>query len=58
MHLAMTHWLGRAPRGVRGVATVPPYDGPHVTLLGALLLQGLDAVMTVDGATDGAGGQA
>ena len=53
MHLAMTRLFGRAPRGERVVDTVPQNSGPNVTMIGALSLQGLDAVMTVDGATDG-----
>jgi len=53
MHLAMTRLFGRAPRGERVVDTVPQNDGANVTMIGALALQGLDAVMTVDGATDG-----
>jgi transposase len=54
IHLAMTRLLGRAPRGARVVAAVPQHYGPNVTRIGALSLQGRDAVMTVDGATDGA----
>ena len=53
MNLAMTRLFGRAPRGERVVDTVPQNYGPNVTMIGALSLQGLDAVMTVDGATDG-----
>ena len=53
INLAMTRLFGRAPRGERVVDTVPRNYGPNVTVRGALSLQGLDAVMTVDGATDG-----
>jgi transposase len=53
IHLAMPRWFGRAPRGERVVDTVPHTYGPTVTRIGALSLQGLEAVMTVDGATDG-----
>ena len=35
------------------VDTVPQNDGANVTMIGALSLQGLDAMMTVDGATHG-----
>jgi transposase len=35
------------------VDSVPQNYGPNVTIIGALSLQGLDAVMTVEGATDG-----
>lgn len=51
--LAMPRLFGRAPRGERGVDTVPQHYGPHVTMLGALSLQGVEAVRTVEGATDG-----
>ena len=53
MNLAMTRLFGRASRGERVVDTVPQNYGPNVTMIGALSLQGLDAVMTVDGAMDG-----
>jgi transposase len=53
INLAMTRLFGRAPRGERVIDTVPQNYGPNVTMIGALSLQGLDAVMTVDGATDG-----
>jgi transposase len=48
----MTRRYGRAPAGERVVGSVPQNYGPNVTLLGALSVQGLQAVMTVDGATD------
>jgi hypothetical protein len=53
VHLAMPRLCGRAPRGERVGETVPQNDGPKVTMMGALSLQGLDAGMTVDGATEG-----
>jgi transposase len=52
VNLALTRLYGRAPAGERVVGSVPQNDGPNVTMLGALGLQGLHAVMTVDGATD------
>jgi transposase len=52
VHLAMTRLYGRAPAGERAVGSVPQHYGPHVTMLGTLSIQGLQAVMTVDGATD------
>jgi transposase len=55
INLAMTRLLGRALRGQRVVDTIPQNYGPNITRLGALSLQGLDAVMTVEGATDGEG---
>lgn len=48
----MTRLYGRAPAGARVVGSAPQHYGPNVTMLGALGLQGLQAVMTVDGATD------
>jgi transposase len=35
------------------VDTVPQNYGPNVTVIGALSLQGLDAVMTIEGMMDG-----
>jgi transposase len=52
VNLAMTRRYGRAPTGERVMGSVPQTDGPHVTMLGALGVHGLHAVMTVDGATD------
>lgn len=53
VNLALTRLYGRAPAGDRAVGSVPRNYGPNVTLLGALSLTGLHALMTVDGATDG-----
>jgi hypothetical protein len=39
--------------GEGAVDTVPQNGGANVTMIGALSLQGLDAMMTVDGATHG-----
>jgi transposase len=50
---AMTRLYARAPRGQRAQATKPVNRGRHVTMLGALSLQGLVAAMTVEGVTDG-----
>jgi transposase len=52
VNLAMTRLYGRAPTGERVLGSVPQNYGPNVTMLGALGVQGLHAVMTVDGATD------
>jgi transposase len=49
----MTRLYGRAPRGQRAQAMKPVNRGRHVTMLGALSLQGLVAAMTVEGVTDG-----
>lgn len=48
----MTRRFGRAPRGERGVGTVPPNDGANLPLLAALALPGRDATMTSAGAAD------
>ena len=50
--LAMTRASGRGPHRERVVGAGPPYDGPHVTMIAALALPGVEAVMTIDGATD------
>ena len=52
--MAMTRRFGRAPRGQRVHDAVPKNWGKNVTILGALSCCGLDAVMTVEGATDAA----
>lgn len=48
----MIRRYGRARHGARVHDAVPKNFGRNVTILGALSCQGLDAVMTVDGATD------
>jgi transposase len=53
VNLALTRLYGRAPAGTRAVGSVPQNSGTNVTLLGASGMSGLDALMTVDGATDG-----
>jgi transposase len=52
VNLAMTRLYGRAPRGTRVIGSVPQNYGSNVTILGTLGVQGLQAVMTVEGATD------
>jgi transposase len=52
VNLAMTRLYGRAPRGERVVGAVPQNYGQNVTMLGALGVHGIQAVMTVEGATD------
>jgi transposase len=51
---AMTRRYGRAPAGERVIGRVPQNYGQKVTMLGTLGVHGLEAVMTVDGATDAA----
>jgi transposase len=52
INLAMTRAYGRGPRGERVVGAVPHNYGPNVTMIAALSLPGVEAVMTIDGATD------
>lgn len=53
VNLALTRLYGRAPRGERAGGSVPINYGSNLTIIGALGATGLDALMTVDGATDG-----
>jgi transposase len=53
VNLALTRLYGRAPAGERAIGSIPQNYGSNVTLLGALGVTGLTALMTVDGATDG-----
>src|SRR5581483_89150 len=53
VNLALSRVYGRAPRGERGVGSVPQNYGSNVTMLASLGRRGLDALMTVEGATDG-----
>jgi transposase len=52
VNLAMTRLYGRAPKGERVLGAVPQNYGVNVTMLGALGMQGIQAMMTVEGATD------
>jgi transposase len=54
VNIAMTRLFGRAPRGQRVVDAIPKNHGSNVTLLGSLSCDGMEAVMTVEGATDAA----
>jgi transposase len=54
LNLALTRLYGRAPGGARVLGSAPRNYGPNVTMLGALSCTGLEAVMTVEGATDAA----
>jgi transposase len=51
VNLAMTRLYGWAPQGERVIGAVPQHDGQHVTRLGALGGHGIQAGMTVEGAT-------
>jgi transposase len=48
----MTRRYGRAPKGERVVGAVPQHDGANVTMLATLGSHGVEAVMTIEGATD------
>ncbi len=48
----MTRLYGRAPKGERVIGAVPQHYGANVTMLAALGRHGVEAVMTIDGATD------
>jgi transposase len=48
----MTRRFGRAPRGERVIGGVPQNDGANLTMMAALGLHGIDAVMTIEGAPD------
>lgn len=50
----MTRLYGRAPRGARALGSVPVNSGANLTMIGALGVAGLEAVMTIEGAPDGA----
>ena len=52
VNLALTRLFGRAPKGQRVVDGVPKNYGDNVTLLGALSTAGVEALMSVNGATD------
>jgi len=52
INIAMTRLYGRAPRGERALGSAPQNYGQNVTILGALSCTGLEAVMTIEGATD------
>ena len=51
VNLAMTRRFGRAPRGARVIGAVPQNYGAHLTMMAALSLHGIEAVMTIAGAT-------
>lgn len=53
INLALTRLFGRAPKGQRVVDSAPKNYGDNVTLLGVLSAAGVEALMTVNGATDG-----
>jgi transposase len=53
-NLAMTRRFGRAPRGERVIGAIPQHYGANLPMIAALSLHGIEAVMTIEGATDAA----
>jgi transposase len=53
VNIALTRLYGRAPHGERAVGSVPQNYGENLTMIGALSISGMDAVMTIEGATNG-----
>ena len=53
INLALTPLYGRAPRGQRATGSAPINYGQNVTLIGALGSSGLDALLMIEGPTDG-----
>ena len=51
-HIAMTREYARSPKGERALGAVPRNAGTVTTMIGALDLTGVRAMMTVEGATD------
>lgn len=52
VNTAMTRRYGRAPRGERVYDSAPRNYGTHTSMIGALGLRGLVAMLTVEGAVD------
>jgi transposase len=52
VNLAMHRRYARAPRGERAVGVVPRNWKSNTTIMGALSCEGIQAVMTLEGATD------
>ena len=48
----MTRLYARAPRGERDRESVPRNYGAHTSLIGAISLRGVEAVMTMGGAVE------
>ena len=51
--IAMTPFRARSPKGERALGKVPRCRGVVTTILGALTLAGVTALMTIEGATCG-----
>lgn len=53
VNIRLARLFGWAPRGTRSRGSVPRNSGKNLTVCAALSLQGITAVMTVEGALDG-----
>lgn len=51
-NIAMTPTYGRAPKDEQVAGSVPQNYGENLAVIGALTSSGLQAMMTIDGATD------
>jgi transposase len=54
LNLTMTRLYGQAPKSARHVGSLPLNSGAHITRLGALGVDGCQAVISGEGATDAA----
>jgi transposase len=52
VNTAMARRYARAPKGERAHAAAPVNKGKNITILGALSLEGIQAIMTIEGSTD------
>jgi transposase len=52
IHPAMSRTQARAPRGERAEVSEPGHHGPNTSVIGAMSLNGIDAMMTIEGAID------
>ena len=52
VNTSMTRTHARAPRGERAEVSEPGHHGPNISVLSALSLSGVGAMMTIEGAVD------
>lgn len=52
VNIALARRYAGAPQGERAHAAAPVNKGKNSTILGALSLEGLQAIMTIEGSTD------
>jgi len=53
VNIAMARLYARSPKGQRAYASAPVNPGKHITVLGALSLEGMVEAMTREGSSDG-----